>query len=273
MIALLLLLATQDPVPPAQPAETPPSAPAETPPSAPVESAPTAPTTPSAFDGPADTDPPIIEDVAAAASNPKAAPAITVMMSDRGTGVGNAFVIYRALPSGAWEKAALKGGTSGLFIARLPDGLQITGFEYYIEASDIAGNGPARIANAQAPIRVGRATMATQQRLREEREAANIGPAIHPAFLMLSLGVGVLAGAGAGAYALDLASLGTRIEDVDTELETSGLSDTRRAELLAARSALETAQRGDVVITSILGVVAVAALGTGITLVVLSATE
>ena len=245
MIALLLLLATQD----------------------------VAPATPSVFNTPADTDPPIIEDVAAASSNPRAAPAITVMMSDRGTGVGNAFVVYRALPSGEWQKAELKGGTSGLFIARLPDGLQVSGFEYYVEASDIAGNGPARIANAQAPIRVERATQATSDRLREERAANEIGPAIHPAFLMISLGVGVLAGAGTGAYALDLASIGTRIEDVDTELDAGGLEDRRRAELLAARSELETAQRGDLVITSILGVVAVAALGTGITLVVLSATE
>jgi hypothetical protein len=252
VIALLLLLATQDVAPP--PAEA-------------------APATPSVFNPPSDTDPPIIEDVAAASSNPRAAPAITVMMSDRGTGIGSAFVIYRQLPSGEWQKAELKGGTTGLFIARLPAGLLVSGFEYYIEASDIAGNGPARIASALAPIRVERATQATTDRLREEREAVNVGPAIHPAFLMLSLGVGVLAGAGAGAYALDLASIGSRIGDVDTELATGGLSDTRRAELLAARGALETAQRGDLVITSILGIVAVAGLGTGVTLVVLSATE
>lgn len=252
MIALLLLLASQD---------TPVVPPAVTPPATSVLSA------------PSDVDPPVIEDVAAASSNPRAAPAITVMMSDRGTGVGNAFVIYRALPSGEWQKADLKGGTSGLFIARLPDGLQVTGFEYYIEASDIAGNGPSRIANAQAPIRVDRATQATTERLRDAREAANVGPAIHPAFLMISLGVGVLAGAGAGAYALDLGSIGGRIADVDTELDTGGLSDARRAELLAARGGLETAQRGDLVIASILGVVAVAGLATGITLVALSATE
>lgn len=247
MIALLLLLAMQDPVPAAS--------------------------SPTAVDAPTDVEPPIIEDVAAAASNPRAAPVITVMMSDRGTGVGNASVVFRALPSGEWQKAELKGGTSGLFIARLPDGLQVSGFEYYIEANDIAGNGPARIASAQAPIRVERATLSTTERLQEERDAAHVGPAIHPAFLMLSLGVGVLAGAGAGAYALDLASIGVRIEDVDTELARAGVSDARRVELQAARGELEAAQRADVVITTILGVVAAAGLGTGITLVALSSFE
>lgn len=226
--------------------------------------------TPSVFSAPQDADPPIIEDVAAAASSPQAAPVVTVMMSDRGTGIGNAAVVFRALNASEWQRAELKGGTTGLFIARLPDGLQRTGFEYYIEASDIAGNGPARIASAAAPIRVDAATVATTERLKEARAAEAVGPAIHPAFLMLSLGVGVLASAGAGAYALDLASIGARIEDVDTELDSGSPSDARRAELITTRASLETAQRGDLVIAAVLGVVAVAGLGTGITLVVLS---
>ena len=90
---------------------------------------------------PVDAEPPTIEDVAAAASNPDASPVITVMMSDHGSGVGSAFVHFRA-KGGEWQRADLKGGTSGMFIARLPDGTQRSGFEYWIEATDIACHGP-----------------------------------------------------------------------------------------------------------------------------------
>ncbi|HEY4223935.1 MAG TPA: hypothetical protein VGO62_21415, partial [Myxococcota bacterium] len=94
---------------------------------------------------PPDSDAPIIEDLAAAASNPDAAPVVTCMLSDV-SGVGTARVFFRAAgQTGAFDKADLKGGTSGLFIARLPDGLQRSGFDYYVEATDVGGNGPARI--------------------------------------------------------------------------------------------------------------------------------
>ena len=63
---------------------------------------------------PPDTEAPIIEDLAAAASNPAAAPVITVMLSDRGTGVGRALIFYRAVGASVWEKAELKGGTNGI---------------------------------------------------------------------------------------------------------------------------------------------------------------
>ena len=113
-------------------------------------------------------DPPLIADVAAAASNPDASPIITVMMSDAGTGVGVAVVHFR--PSGgSWQQAELKGGTTGLFIARLPEGTQRTGFEYWIEASDIAGNGPTRIASADRPIAVEKASEPTTALLERQR--------------------------------------------------------------------------------------------------------
>src|SRR5438128_2128039 len=108
-----------------------------------------------------DTDPPIIEDLAAAASNPDAAPIVSAMLSDPGSGIGTAYVHYRGVGSTSWEKAELKGAANGLFIARLPDGLQKSGFDYYVEATDVAGNGPTRIGSENAPIRVDRATEAT----------------------------------------------------------------------------------------------------------------
>lgn len=208
----------------------------------------------------ADTEPPVIEDVAAAASNPDAAPVITVMMSDRGSGVGSAAVHFRPR-GGAWQKADLKGGTSGTFIARLPEGTQRSGFEYWIEATDIAGNGPATIASADRPIVVERATeptMARVERARAEAEAA--APLrIHPAWLMLSLGVGVVAGAGAGAFALD-------INNVQQTMDVEQPTGARLAELEQARTT-------DIAAAATLGVVAVAGLATGAVLVVLASLE
>lgn len=209
---------------------------------------------------PADVDAPLIEDVAAAASNPDAAPVITVMLSDRGTGVGSAFVHFR-VPHGEWQKVDLKGGTTGLFIARLPDGAQRTGFEYWVEATDIAGNGPARIASPDRPIVVDKATEPTMQRVERQRAAAQAAApiSIHPAWLMLSLGVGVAAGAGAGAFALD-------VKNVQQTLDAEQPDGVRLAELEQARTV-------DVTAAATLGVVAVAGLATGVALVVISSIE
>ena len=209
---------------------------------------------------PVDSEPPVIEDVAAAASNPDAAPVITVMMSDHGSGVASAFVHFRT-KGGEWQKTDLKGGTSGMFIARLPEGAQKSGFEYWIEATDIAGNGPATIASPDRPIVVEKATEPTLVRLERARVAAvNEAPIhIHPAWLMLSLGVGVVAGAGAGAFALD-------INNVQRTLDTEQPTGARLAELEQARTT-------DIAAASTLGVVAAAGLVTGAVLVVLSSLE
>lgn len=269
--ALLILFASQTPLPTEQ--GTSPSVPPDASPDALSAPPPAvAPPPPPSAAPPSDLEPPIIEDVAAASSSPQAAPVITVLMSDRGTGVGTSSIFYRALPTGTWLKAELRGGTSGMFIARLPDGLQISGFDYYIEATDVAGNGPARIGSRELPIRVERATMPTLERLERQR-FVEPGPAIHPAFLMLSLSVGVLAGAGAGAYALDLGGTNDRLAGVRSELARTDNSDQRRNDLLVNQAALESAIVGDTVITSVLGVVAAAGLATGIVLVVVSSIE
>jgi hypothetical protein len=199
-----------------------------------------------------DVDAPIIEDVAAASSNPQAAPIVTVLMSDRGSGVGTAAVLFRPLPAGSWRRAELKGGTGGLFIVRLPDGLQASGFDYYIEATDIAGNGPARVGSAEAPIRVEQATVPTLERLRRRR-TLEPDPTIHPGWVMLSLSVGVLAGAGAAFFGLDLVQAS--------------------ADVAAGDAGRQDAVVSDAVMSSVLGVVAAAGLVTGGTLTVLSSME
>jgi hypothetical protein len=226
---------------------------------------------------PSDVDPPLIADVAAAASNPMAAPVVTVMISDRGSGVGEATVFFRA-PAGAWQKAPLAGGTTGMFIARLPEGLQTTGFDYYVEATDVSGNGPARIASPEQPIRVPGATEEpTLVRVERQKQDAQTAAApraqIHPGWMMLSLGVGVLAGAGAGAYGLDLVQTQRRLDDNDEQLADNALSDARRQVLTETKVGLQEAAVQDTIITSILGVVAVAGVVTGAVLVVVSAAE
>jgi hypothetical protein len=183
--------------------------------------------------------------------------------------VGTARVFFRAAgSSGAFDKVELKGGTSGLFIARLPDGLQKSGFDYYVEATDIAGNGPARIGSPEAPIRVERATEATLTRLaHQEADHKDPIPQIHPAWMMLSLGVGVLAGAGAGAYALDLAGVDKKVVGDDKILNDADTSAGAKRSAAANKTALSKAATQDTVITAILGVVSLASLATGVVLV------
>lgn len=217
-----------------------------------------------------DREPPVIEDVAVASENPQAAPIVTVVMFDRGTGVGASSIFFRSSPDDAWQTVELKRSGAGLFLARLPDGLQVSGFSYYIEAYDIAGNGPERIGSAAVPLHVERATMSTLQRLEQERMVEPAAP-LDPAFLMVSLGVSVLAGAGSAAFALDLVDTNLRLAEVANELLRTDNSDERRSVLLSSQAQLENAAVGDGVITATLGVVAVAGLVTALTLVVLSA--
>jgi hypothetical protein len=219
-----------------------------------------------------DFEPPIIEDIAAAASDPAAQPVITAMISDRGAGVATATVHYRARHEPGWRRAELKGGRAGLFIARLPDGLQRTGFEYYVEAVDAAGNGPVRIGSPEAPIEVERATVATRDRVPEPR-IEEAGSRIHPGWLMLSLGAGVLAGAGAGAYGIDLLGLNNKIGELDAALARTDLSDEQRARIGVRKDGLEGAAVQDAVIASVLGVVSAAAVVTGTALLIASALE
>jgi hypothetical protein len=219
-----------------------------------------------------DDEAPIIEDVAAAASSPEAPPAISVLASDRGSGVARVTVYFRGSGSEPWRQSPLSGGSSGLFVTRLPDGLQATGFDYYVEATDNAGNPPARIGSAEAPIHVEKATRATRERLEEQR-FEEPPPQIHPAWLMLSLGVGVLAGAGAGAYAIDLSGVNNRLADVGESLARTDLTPEQRTRLEGRQTALQTAAVQDTTIATVLGVVGAAGLVTGTVLVVIASLE
>lgn len=200
---------------------------------------------------------PLIEDVAVAASSPNTAPMVTAVITDDWSGVERAHVYFRPLGEPAFMKAALNPGTGGLFIARLPDGTQKRGFEYYVEVWDAANNGPSRMGSPEEPYRIEPAAEGTVTRLEREQEAAAMGP-VHPAWMMLSLGGGVLMAAGSGIFWLDLVNLqGQLASETDPE---------RRVEL-------DDAILGDIVLGSVLGVVAAAGLATGISLLVYSALE
>lgn len=204
-----------------------------------------------------DSKAPLIEDVAVAASSPTTAPMITAVITDDWSGVERADVYFRRSTSAAYEKASLNPGTGGLFIARLPDGTQTTGFEYYLEVWDAAENGPSRIGAPEAPLVVPAAEEGTVERLEREQAERDMGP-VHPAWMMLSLGGGVLAAAGAGVFWLDYVNLQSQI---------AAESDPAR------RVEIEEAALGDAVLGSVLGVVAAAGLLTGVSLLVYSALE
>lgn len=213
---------------------------------------------PGAADGASDDDnAPLIEDVAVAASSPSTAPMVTAVITDDWSGVEKAHVYFRRPGASAYEKTALHPGTGGLFIGRLPDGTQTTGFEYYVEVWDAANNGPTRMGSPEAPLKVQPAAEGTVARLEREQEQAALGP-VHPAWMMLSLGSGVLAAAASGVFWLDFMNLqAQRAAETDPERQT----------------ALDEALLGDVVIGSVLGVVAAAGLSTGVGLLIYSALE
>jgi hypothetical protein len=220
-------------------------------------------------EAPSDAESPNIEDLAVAAANPAAPPMITAVFSDDASGVKLAEVFFRKPGDASYEKAEFAAGQSGIFIARLPDGLQRSGFEYYVEVVDAAGNPPSRLGSADRPLVVNGATESTAARLERRAIEERIEPSIHPGWTMLALGVGVAAGAGAGVFAYDWNVTRGRIDAVD-EVLAANPSDVAAQD---QRAALQNAQLLDGTIGALLGVVGAAGLAIGVTMVVLSAVE
>lgn len=218
-----------------------------------------------------DTTPPRIEDLAVAAANPDTAPLLTAVFTDDYSGVAEAVVRFRAPGEAAYRSVSFEAGSGGLFLARLPDGLQRTGFEYYVEVFDAAKNGPAQLGSAEAPLQVAAAKEGTLARLaREERE--DVAGAVHPGWVMLAMGTGLATGAASGFFWYDLlAVVQPNLEKVNQELDGGSLTPARAAELEAQRAALEGSSTGNAIVGAILGVVAAAALTTGVALLVVSA--
>ena len=213
-----------------------------------------------------DDAPPFIEDVAVAAVNPEIQAMVTVLISDD-KGIAGATIFYRRVEESTFSSLPLVAGSSTLFVARLPDGLQLGSFEYYIEAKDTGGN-VARVGSADEPFLVKTAQEGTLERL--EREGKNVsGPKIHPAWVMISLGTGVLASAGSAAFFYDFTRLQREIDDIDAKIADGEGSP----QLTAGKAEREDSASTNLIFGTILGVVGVAALATGISLLVVNASE
>lgn len=219
---------------------------------------------------PTDLEAPIISDLAAAASSPDAAPVITVNVTDAGSGVGNVVVHYRAQGKKRWERLDLTGD-GGLYLARLPDGLQRTGFEYWVTATDVAGNGPTRIGSDDRPISVAPATVSTARALAQR--AAEEDDGHDPLWAMVAIGAGVVAGASAGLFAVAASGFGAKTAEVTEVLKRDDLSSSLRTRLVKRQSGFEDAALQQTVIASTLGGIAVLSVATGVTLLVLGELE
>lgn len=209
---------------------------------------------------------PRIEDLAVAADNPVAAPVISMHVEP----VDSVVTLWWRAPGGAWASLDLAGSGGPLRLARLPDGVQRRGFEFYV---DVVGNDRrGRFGSRSAPVEVEPAVEGNRDRAtRDARDAAAFaGP--HPALVMMALGTGVLAGAGAGAFGYDLHLVQTRLAAVDAAL-AAGPPDGERAALTTERTGLEQARLQDTTATVLLGVVGGVALATGVTLLIIGAVE
>ena len=237
--------------------------------------APEPPAPPEAVASEPDSVGPIISDVACAAENPQAAPIITALVSDD-VSVAKAVVRWR-VGAEPWVETVLGGhsadGVSSLFLARLPDGVQRQGFVYVLEVQDDAGN-VTRVGSEQNPLIVPPAVESTAVRMArqaQEAEVANV-PAIHPGWIMLSLGVGVLAGGGASVFAIDLAGATSRQKDAQARIDGGVVTGAERVAAERFVREMDQAIVQDAAATAVFGVMSVAALVTGGVLLVMAAT-
>ena len=216
-----------------------------------------------------DTAGPVVIDLSIAADNPASAPVVTTMLRDD-VGVASAVVHWRTKGQ-PWQQAVLVGGTGPLRIARLPDGPQRTGFSMWIEAKDDAGN-MTHVASEHAPLEIKAAVEGNSQRVTRETAAADVVRGPDPGWVMLALATGIAAGAGSGIFFYDMNVIATRSDQVN-KLLGDDVSAARRQELEGARDELQTGFIQDAVVATTLGVVGVAGLVTGVTLLVFAAAE
>lgn len=204
-----------------------------------------------------DAEPPRIEDIAVAAANPNMAPMITAVITDDFSGVDRALFFYRITGENEFKKAVLVPGAGGLFIARLPDGVQNKGFDYYVEVYDAANQPPARIGSADMPLFVPAAIAGTTL---SSSYVEDEFTGVHPGWIMLSIGSGMVLTAASGWFFYDLATVVLpTLENVKgQELEPG------------AEAALRNSLVGDVLMGSALAAIGVGALGTGMVLMALS---
>ena len=208
---------------------------------------------------------PFIEDVAVAAVNPEIQAMVTAIIVDD-KGIDTATLYFRRVDESAFTSMPLSTGSSSLFVGRLPDGLQLGSFEYYIEAIDTGAN-LTRMGSADEPFLVKAAQEGTLERLERENKKGPVSK-IHPAWVMMALGGGVLASAGSGAFFYDYSRLKREIDEIDAKL-----LETNTEELRARKTEREESAFSSVIIGAVLGALGFVGLTTGISLLVVNGTE
>lgn len=218
-----------------------------------------------------DTEPPSVDDFAVAAQNPNGAPYVTAVITDDASGVASAIVFTRQAGKLEWQQTPLVANDGGLFLGKLPEGLQKTGFEYYVEVTDAKGNGPTTVGSRNAPHIVEPAGMGELAREKIPVEQAQF--VVHPAWVMVAVGAGILAAGISGIFWYDLGGLVIERQDNQALLDMGGLSNADRAELEAANANIDNAIIGDIAIAGTLTAIAAAALGTGVGMLVFTELE
>lgn len=223
----------------------------------------------------ADSTPPQIRDFAVAANNFYAAPIITAVLSDDSTGIDSAVVYVRTNDDKEqFQPIPLQAGDGGLFLAALPDGMQRTGFQYYFEVRDAAGNGPVAIGSADEPLRIAPAPVPVAKdgtipaNYSEQRDVYD--GKVHPAWVASAMGLGLLAGVGSGLFFGDAVFKQNDITLLDTQLAAANDATTRAA-LTEQRQEKANLQLQSIIFGSTLSAVALVSLGTGVAMMALDA--
>jgi len=204
-----------------------------------------------------DSEPPVFEDVAVAAGSPRSPARVTAVVTDDASGITVVLIHYRRGPAGPFEQLGMTPGEGGMFAAQLPAGLNRTGFYYYVEARDAAGNSSA-VGSSEHPFRVKAVPESEYDRVKRVEEAEKEREGINPLWPAIAIGAGVV-GIAIGGYLW---------------FDTYSIYDTNLVGVDASSAAAQPYVNAiiiDVAMAIPLTVLGIAGAATGATLLVLSA--
>lgn len=202
---------------------------------------------------------PTIDDFAVAAGSPDAAVRVTAVVTDDASGIEAVEIFYRIAKDAEYAKVTLEPQQGGLFMGILPDGPQRSGFAYYAQARDAAGN-VATLGDPERPYKVDAPRESGLARLERSKQVVENEPTVAPIWIAATLGVGVIGAAGAALFLVDFA----RLWFVLLPQETTGTVRHTQIQQLAY---------GDAIIGGVLAVLGLAGLVTGTGLLIFAALE
>ena len=219
----------------------------------------------------ADSVPPVIDDFALAHQSPDAPPRATAVVHDDSSGVDSVTVYFRTAAAGPFSASKMTAGSGGLFLGSLENGIQRTGFFYYVEAKDAAGN-VTNLGTAHRPIYIDAAGPSVGRVFKKPQPLVE-GPPVHNFWIALAYGAGIIGGAAMGVVAFDMARVGlfwnagsgNFIDDLEL-VPSQRPSGTFKQQL-------EQSLILDGAIMLVAGIVAVAGMTTGSVLLVINALE